>query len=129
MSFAPQFRMSAGGESGQKGPAVSAQEAQMQAIMQQARVPLLLLLKYIVAIHFPCFLCTPVYILNVRWSQCRSSASARHAWPLRSNGFDRQTRSSGAYIYSPSPACFHAVVKDCFSCFVPVLRVLLVYQD
>lgn len=34
----PQFRMSAGGDSGQKGPAVSAQEAQMQAIMQQARV-------------------------------------------------------------------------------------------
>uniref|UniRef100_A0A674N822 Collagen type V alpha 1 chain n=1 Tax=Takifugu rubripes TaxID=31033 RepID=A0A674N822_TAKRU len=32
------FRMSAGGESGQKGPAVSAQEAQMQAIMQQARL-------------------------------------------------------------------------------------------
>lgn len=30
--------MSAGGDSGQKGPAVSAQEAQMQAIMQQARV-------------------------------------------------------------------------------------------
>lgn len=55
MSFAPQFRMSAGGESGQKGPAVSAQEAQMQAIMQQARVPLLLLSKYLVAIHFPCF--------------------------------------------------------------------------
>lgn len=49
MSFAPQFRMSSGGESGQKGPAVSAQEAQMQAIMQQARVPLLLLLKYLVA--------------------------------------------------------------------------------
>lgn len=37
-SCAPQFRMSAGGDSGQKGPAVSAQEAQMQAIMQQARV-------------------------------------------------------------------------------------------
>ena len=36
--FPPQFRMSAGGDSGQKGPAVSAQEAQMQAIMQQARV-------------------------------------------------------------------------------------------
>lgn len=74
MSFAPQFRMSSGGESGQKGPAVSAQEAQMQAIMQQARVPLLLLLKYHVngfnAIHFPCFPRTPVYILNVRWSQC-----------------------------------------------------------
>uniref|UniRef100_A0A7N6AVP9 Fibrillar collagen NC1 domain-containing protein n=1 Tax=Anabas testudineus TaxID=64144 RepID=A0A7N6AVP9_ANATE len=32
------FRFSAGGDSGQKGPAVSAQEAQMQAIMQQARV-------------------------------------------------------------------------------------------
>uniref|UniRef100_A0A669B8R0 Fibrillar collagen NC1 domain-containing protein n=1 Tax=Oreochromis niloticus TaxID=8128 RepID=A0A669B8R0_ORENI len=32
------FRLSAGGDSGQKGPAVSAQEAQMQAIMQQARV-------------------------------------------------------------------------------------------
>lgn len=103
MSFAPQFRMSAGGESGQKGPAVSAQEAQMQAIMQQARVPVLLLLKYLVnsfnAICFPCFSCTPVYILNVHWSQCWSSASACHAWPLRSNGFDRQTRSSGTYIY------------------------------
>lgn len=37
--------MSAGGESGQKGPAVSAQEAQMQAIMQQARVNIFLLLK------------------------------------------------------------------------------------
>lgn len=36
--FPPQFRFSAGGDSGQKGPAVSAQEAQMQAIMQQARV-------------------------------------------------------------------------------------------
>lgn len=33
------------------------------------------------------------------------------------------------YIYSPSPPCFHAVVKDGFSWFVPVLRVLLVYQD
>uniref|UniRef100_A0A8C5GAX9 Fibrillar collagen NC1 domain-containing protein n=1 Tax=Gouania willdenowi TaxID=441366 RepID=A0A8C5GAX9_GOUWI len=33
------FRMSAGGDSGQKGPGVSAQEAQMQAIMQQARGP------------------------------------------------------------------------------------------
>uniref|UniRef100_A0A4W6EZ10 Procollagen, type V, alpha 1 n=1 Tax=Lates calcarifer TaxID=8187 RepID=A0A4W6EZ10_LATCA len=32
------FRFSAGGDSGQKGPAVSAQEAQMQAIMQQARL-------------------------------------------------------------------------------------------
>uniref|UniRef100_A0A7N8XQQ5 Procollagen, type V, alpha 1 n=1 Tax=Mastacembelus armatus TaxID=205130 RepID=A0A7N8XQQ5_9TELE len=32
------FRFSAGGDTGQKGPAVSAQEAQMQAIMQQARV-------------------------------------------------------------------------------------------
>uniref|UniRef100_A0AAX7V5A4 Fibrillar collagen NC1 domain-containing protein n=1 Tax=Astatotilapia calliptera TaxID=8154 RepID=A0AAX7V5A4_ASTCA len=32
------FRLSAGGDSGQKGPAVSAQEAQMQAIMQQARL-------------------------------------------------------------------------------------------
>lgn len=62
--------MSGGGDSGQKGPAVSAQEAQMQAIMQQARVPLLLLLKYLVAIHFHCFPCAPVYILNVRWSQC-----------------------------------------------------------
>lgn len=30
--------MSAGGDTGQKGPAVSAQESQMQAIMQQARV-------------------------------------------------------------------------------------------
>lgn len=37
-TFFPQFRLSAGGDSGQKGPAVSAQEAQMQAIMQQARV-------------------------------------------------------------------------------------------
>lgn len=33
-----QFRFSSGGDSGQKGPAASAQEAQMQAIMQQARV-------------------------------------------------------------------------------------------
>lgn len=33
--------MSSGGDSGQKGPAVSAQEAQMQAIMQQARVTVL----------------------------------------------------------------------------------------
>uniref|UniRef100_A0A8C2HAV7 Procollagen, type V, alpha 1 n=1 Tax=Cyprinus carpio TaxID=7962 RepID=A0A8C2HAV7_CYPCA len=32
------FRMSTGGDSGHKGPAVSAQEAQMQAIMQQARL-------------------------------------------------------------------------------------------
>lgn len=32
---------SGGGDSGQKGPAVSAQEAQMQAIMQQARVTVL----------------------------------------------------------------------------------------
>uniref|UniRef100_A0A8C9SNR8 Collagen type V alpha 1 chain n=1 Tax=Scleropages formosus TaxID=113540 RepID=A0A8C9SNR8_SCLFO len=32
------FRFSAGGDSGQKGPAVSAQESQMQALMQQARV-------------------------------------------------------------------------------------------
>lgn len=39
--------MSAGGDSGQKGPAVSAQEAQMQAIMQQARVPLFFMLKYL----------------------------------------------------------------------------------
>uniref|UniRef100_A0A4W5K690 Laminin G domain-containing protein n=1 Tax=Hucho hucho TaxID=62062 RepID=A0A4W5K690_9TELE len=31
------FRFSSGGDSGQKGPQVSAQEAQMQAIMQQAR--------------------------------------------------------------------------------------------
>lgn len=30
--------MSTGGDGGHKGPAVSAQEAQMQAIMQQARV-------------------------------------------------------------------------------------------
>uniref|UniRef100_A0A8C2ZIK1 Fibrillar collagen NC1 domain-containing protein n=1 Tax=Cyclopterus lumpus TaxID=8103 RepID=A0A8C2ZIK1_CYCLU len=34
------FRFSSGGDSGQKGPAVSAQESQMQAIMQQARVTL-----------------------------------------------------------------------------------------
>uniref|UniRef100_A0A8C7WC11 Procollagen, type V, alpha 1 n=1 Tax=Oncorhynchus mykiss TaxID=8022 RepID=A0A8C7WC11_ONCMY len=32
------FRFSSGGDSGQKGPQVSAQEAQMQAIMQQARL-------------------------------------------------------------------------------------------
>uniref|UniRef100_A0A8B9HK40 Procollagen, type V, alpha 1 n=1 Tax=Astyanax mexicanus TaxID=7994 RepID=A0A8B9HK40_ASTMX len=32
------FRMSTGGDGGHKGPAVSAQEAQMQAIMQQARL-------------------------------------------------------------------------------------------
>uniref|UniRef100_A0AAY4AGM9 Laminin G domain-containing protein n=1 Tax=Denticeps clupeoides TaxID=299321 RepID=A0AAY4AGM9_9TELE len=32
------FRFSSGGDAGHKGPAVSAQEAQMQAIMQQARL-------------------------------------------------------------------------------------------
>ena len=36
--FPPQFRFSSGADSGQKGPAMSAQESQMQAIMQQARV-------------------------------------------------------------------------------------------
>lgn len=34
----PQFRFSGGGDAGSKGPMVSAQEAQAQAILQQARV-------------------------------------------------------------------------------------------
>lgn len=33
-----QFRFSGGGDAGSKGPMVSAQEAQAQAILQQARV-------------------------------------------------------------------------------------------
>lgn len=34
----PQFRFGGGGDAGSKGPMVSAQESQAQAILQQARV-------------------------------------------------------------------------------------------
>uniref|UniRef100_F7EWE9 Collagen type V alpha 1 chain n=1 Tax=Monodelphis domestica TaxID=13616 RepID=F7EWE9_MONDO len=40
--FAPQFRFGGGGDAGSKGPLVSAQESQAQAILQQARVSMIL---------------------------------------------------------------------------------------
>lgn len=59
--------MSAGGDSGQKGPAVSAQEAQMQAIMQQARVTVHTQTHHTCSRRRPCFdtlrfFCTSSYI-------------------------------------------------------------------
>lgn len=143
--------MSAGGDAGQKGPAVSAQEAQMQAIMQQARVTvrthktknITLQWSDLTCVHctvmsrfswkfqnsFCCqiaslvffHLCILICVLThaamifgksplpshvvisvpiflILFLIFSFLCSACHARTHRSNGFDRQTRPSGAYL-------------------------------
>lgn len=83
--------MSTGGDSGHKGPAVSAQEAQMQAIMQQARVKT--------------HTCTNThYISHTYASLCKLIALCHYhiagdEGSNRTHGFDRPSWSSGMSVY------------------------------
>lgn len=100
--------MSTGGDGGHKGPAVSAQEAQMQAIMQQARVKDTL-------IHI---------ISHTHGSVCKLIAlfyyyKAGDEGSNWTDGFDRPSRSSGMSAYCICIIfCQNEKICDFVSCLI-----------
>lgn len=100
--------MSSGGDGGHKGPAVSAQEAQMQAIMQQARVKDTLIR---VTSHTRASVCELIALFHYYKAGDEGSN-----W---TDGFDRPSWSSGMSEYCICiTICLNDSEYDFVSCLV-----------